>query len=68
MIILMRFVDKRFDTEITDLYKKFFVSLFKMSVSREFKGFNKVLNSFKILEIEPEVWVAGLATVTLAYD
>jgi hypothetical protein len=53
----MRFVNKRFDFEITAYYRKFIINLFKRMVNREIKGFNNVLNSFKILEIESEVLV-----------
>jgi hypothetical protein len=47
----MSFMDNRFYIEITDEYGKFVESSFKRSVGREIKGFKKVLNSFKILDI-----------------
>lgn len=59
----MRFMDKRFNIEITDCYGKFFVSLFKTTVCREIKWLNKVLNSFKILGIELKVLEVGLVVV-----
>jgi len=66
MIILMRFVDKKFDIEINGHYGKFVVSLFKRTISREIKGLNKVLNSYKVLDIE--VLDVGWVAVMLAYD
>uniref|UniRef100_A0A2S2QYZ2 Uncharacterized protein n=1 Tax=Sipha flava TaxID=143950 RepID=A0A2S2QYZ2_9HEMI len=67
MIILMKLMDKMFDVESTDKYGKV-VSWFKWTVSREIKGFNKVLNSFKIIDIKSEVLDVGLEAVMLAYD
>jgi hypothetical protein len=42
-------------------------SLFKMIVSRDIKGFNKILNSFKILDIRSKVFDVRLVAVMQAY-
>jgi len=62
----MRFVDKKFYISTINGYSgKFVVSLFKRMVSKEIRGFNKVLNSSKILDIELEVFNVGRAAVTM---
>lgn len=51
------------------IYGRFVVSLLKTTLSREIKGFNKVLNSFKILEIALFMNRKFLVLdVVLAYD
>lgn len=55
-MILIRFMDKIFDIEITDSYGKFVVSLFLRTVSKEF---NKFLDSFTTLDTESEVLDVG---------
>ena len=45
------------------------MSLFKRTVNKEIKGFNKILNLFKILDIELEALDIGWAAVMqLMYD
>lgn len=47
---------------------KFVVSLFKTTAKGEIKGFNVVLNPFRLLDIEPEVETdVGSAAVMLAH-
>jgi len=52
MRFLMRFVNKGFYIENGDYYRLFVVNLFKRATSREIIGFNDVLNSFRVLDIE----------------
>jgi len=42
--------------------------LFKIRLNREIKGFNNVLNSFNIFDVESEVLDVGWVAVMLAYD
>jgi hypothetical protein len=44
------------------------MSLFKRTVSREIKRFNKVLNLFKTLDIKLKVFDVGLTAVLRTYD
>lgn len=48
----MRFVNKRFYIENSHYYGLFVVNLFKRATSKEIRGFNNVLNSFRVLDIE----------------
>lgn len=52
MIFLMRFVNKIFYIENGDYYGLFVVNLFKRVTGKEIRGFNNILNSFRVLEIE----------------
>jgi hypothetical protein len=49
MVILIKYLDTRFDIEISDNYGKLVVSLFKRRVSREIKEDFKLICTFKIL-------------------
>lgn len=44
------------------------MSLFKRKISREINWFYKILNLFRILDIESEVIDDGLVAVMLTYD
>ena len=44
------------------------MSLFKITVIREINGFNNLLSSFKIFDVESVVLDIGWPAVTLAYD
>lgn len=44
------------------------MSLLKSTVSIQIRGFNNVLNSSKMFDIEPEVLNVGWAAVMMAYD
>ena len=48
----MRFVDKRFKVGNNDCYGNIVVSLLKITVIRDINGFNNVLSSFKMFDIE----------------
>jgi hypothetical protein len=69
----MRFVDKKFNIGNNDCYGNIVVSL--ITVIREINGFNNILSSFKMFDVEFEFVVLdsldidiGWAAVTLAYD
>jgi len=68
----MRFVDKRFNIGNNDCYGNIVVSLLKIAVIKEINGFNNILSSFKMFDVEFEFIVLdidiGWAAVTLAYD
>jgi hypothetical protein len=67
----MMFVDRRFNIGNNDCYGNI-VSLLKITVIRKINGFNNILNSFKMFDVEFEfefvVLDIGWAAVTLAYD
>lgn len=65
MIVLMRFVYK-FGIEINYYYGKFVVSLFKRSISREIKRFNKVCSKF--LTLNRKYMDVGRLAIMLAFD
>jgi len=44
------------------------VSLFKITVSREIRGFNNILNLFKSFDVESGVLTGCSVAVMLAYD
>lgn len=50
------------------LYGKLIVILFKRTISRWIRGFNKVLNSSNILKIEQEVLDVGWVAFMLPYE
>jgi len=64
----MRFVDKRFKVGNNDCYGNIVVSLLKITVIREINGFNNVLSSFKMFDVESVVLDIGWAAVILEYD
>jgi len=52
-----------------DCYGNIVVSLFKITVIRDINGFNSVLKSFKVFDVESVARdIAGWEAVTLAYD
>jgi len=51
-----------------DCYGNIFVSLLKIIIIREINGFNSLLSSFTMFDVESVVLDIGWAAVTLAYD
>jgi len=56
----MRFVDKRFNIGYNDCYGNIVVSLLKITVIREINGFNNILSSFKMFDVEFEFVVLDI--------
>jgi hypothetical protein len=50
----MRFVDKRFNIGNNDYYGNIVVTLLKITVIKEINGFNNILSSFKMFNVEFE--------------
>jgi hypothetical protein len=68
LVIWCTIRESNIDIEIIENRGKYVVSLFIKTVSKETKGFNKVLNSFEIFDIDSEVMDTHLADVVLVYD
>jgi len=64
----MRFVDTKFIIGNNVCYGNPVVSLFKITNSREMKGFIIVFNSFKVFVVEFGLLDVGLVAVVLVYD